>query len=111
MYVGDIHEPESLRRMGSGPAVWLTPFNRAELAHAIHQQVFRSRFSSDQARLAWNHFEQDCANGLAAVPGMREALSRARAPVVAYLISSDTSPERVIRLAAVLRAGSPRGDN
>jgi predicted nucleic acid-binding protein len=50
--------------MGSRPAVWLTPFNRAELAHAIHQQVFRSRFSSDEAKLAWNHFEQDCANGI-----------------------------------------------
>jgi hypothetical protein len=31
------------------------------------------------------------------------------APTVAYLIISDTSPEHVIRLAAVLRAGSPRG--
>jgi hypothetical protein len=29
------------------------------------------------------------------------------APVVAYLITSDTSPERVTRLAAVLRAGRP----
>jgi hypothetical protein len=33
----------------------------------------------------------------------------ASTPVVAYLISSDTSPEQVTRLAAVLRAGSPRG--
>ena len=31
------------------------------------------------------------------------------APAVAYLISSDTSAERLTRLAAVLRAGSPRG--
>jgi hypothetical protein len=29
--------------------------------------------------------------------------------VVTYLISSDTSPQRLTRLAAVLRAGSPRG--
>jgi hypothetical protein len=33
----------------------------------------------------------------------------APAPVVAYLISSNTSPDRMARLAAVLRAGSPRG--
>jgi Core-2/I-Branching enzyme len=33
----------------------------------------------------------------------------APAPVVAYLISSDTSPGQLTRLAAVLRAGSPRG--
>jgi hypothetical protein len=33
----------------------------------------------------------------------------APAPIVAYLISSDTSPDRLARLAAVLRAGSPRG--
>jgi predicted nucleic acid-binding protein len=64
IYVGDIHEPEALRRMGTRPVIWLTPFNRAELAHAIYQQVFRSRFSSVEAQLAWNHFEQDCANGI-----------------------------------------------
>jgi hypothetical protein len=33
----------------------------------------------------------------------------APAPVVAYLINSDASPERLTRLAAVLRAGSPGG--
>jgi hypothetical protein len=33
----------------------------------------------------------------------------APAPVVAYLINSDAPPERLTRLAAVLRAGSPRG--
>jgi hypothetical protein len=31
------------------------------------------------------------------------------APVVAYLINSETSPDRLIRLATVLRAGSPLG--
>jgi Core-2/I-Branching enzyme len=31
------------------------------------------------------------------------------APIVAYLINSETSPERLIRLATVIRAGSPRG--
>jgi Core-2/I-Branching enzyme len=33
----------------------------------------------------------------------------APAPAVAYLINSETSPQRLTRLAAILRAGSPRG--
>ena len=33
----------------------------------------------------------------------------APAPTVAYLINSETSPQRLTRLAAILRAGSPRG--
>jgi hypothetical protein len=33
----------------------------------------------------------------------------APAPVVAYLITSNTSPERLMRLVTVLRTGSPRG--
>ena len=64
VYLADIHEPEALRRLGTQPAVWLTPFNRAELAHSLYQQVFRSRFSATEAHLAWKNFEQDCANGI-----------------------------------------------
>ena len=44
--------------------VWLTPFNRAEFANALYQQVFRGRFSAPEARLAWNSFQQDCARGV-----------------------------------------------
>ncbi|MGA2674386.1 MAG: type II toxin-antitoxin system VapC family toxin [Terracidiphilus sp.] len=63
-YVDDAHSVEADRRMGSRPDVWLTPFHRAEFAHALYQQVFRSRFSEGEAQRAWNHFEQDCANGI-----------------------------------------------
>jgi predicted nucleic acid-binding protein len=64
IYVIDIHAPEARRRMGLRPMVWLTPFNRAELAHALYQQVFRARFSTAEARLAWNNFEKDCSTGV-----------------------------------------------
>jgi predicted nucleic acid-binding protein len=64
VYVADIHASEALRRMGSRPEVWLTPFNRAELAHALYQQVFRGRFSAAEAQQAWNNFQQDYWNGI-----------------------------------------------
>jgi predicted nucleic acid-binding protein len=41
IYLPDVHSPEALRRMGSHPRIWLTPFHEAELASAIAQQVFR----------------------------------------------------------------------
>jgi predicted nucleic acid-binding protein len=50
--------------MVSLPTVWITPLNRAELAHAVHYQVFRSRFSSAEAAAAWRAFEDDCIQGL-----------------------------------------------
>lgn len=62
IYVIDVHAAEARRRMLSRPELWLTPFNRAEFANALYQQVFRARFSALEAQLAWNNFEQDCAN-------------------------------------------------
>ena len=50
--------------MASGPPVWLTPFNRVELAHAFYLQVFRTRITAAEARLAWTDFEQDYARGI-----------------------------------------------
>ncbi len=64
IYVIDVHAAEARRRMSSRPDLWLTPFNRTELANALYQQVFRARISALEARLAWNNFEQDCANGI-----------------------------------------------
>ncbi len=52
--------------MGSAPTVWLTPFNRVELAHAFYLQVFRIRITAAQARRAWTDFEDDCARGILA---------------------------------------------
>jgi predicted nucleic acid-binding protein len=63
-YVNDVHSPEARRRMASRPTVWLTPFNRTELAHALYQQVFRKRISTAEAQLAWIDFQQDCTQGV-----------------------------------------------
>lgn len=64
LYVLDAHLSEAQRRLTSKPALWLTPFNRTELAHTLYQQVFRGRILAADARLAWDAFEQDCARGL-----------------------------------------------
>jgi predicted nucleic acid-binding protein len=63
-YVDDAHSREADRRMSAAPAVWLTPFNRIEFAHALYQQVFRGRFSAAEARQAWNNFQRDCRSGV-----------------------------------------------
>ena len=64
VYVHDVHAPEARRRMGLRPDVWLTPFNRAEFANTLYQQVFRGRFLAAEAQRAWNNFQQDCAKGI-----------------------------------------------
>jgi predicted nucleic acid-binding protein len=64
LYGIDVHSPEAHRRMGPGPFVWLTPFNRVELAHTFYLKVFRARVSAAEAQLAWIDFEQDCTQGV-----------------------------------------------
>jgi predicted nucleic acid-binding protein len=61
LYAQEIHSTEAHRRVAQKPQTWITPLNRAELAHAFHYQVFRSRISATEAKLAWSQFEQDCA--------------------------------------------------
>ncbi len=63
-YVDDAHSAEADRRMGAAPAVWITPLNRTELAHAIHQYVFRGKLSPSEVQLAWNSFQRDYRNGI-----------------------------------------------
>lgn len=60
LYTIDAHSPEARLRMSARPVVWLTPLNRAELAHALQRQVFRARISSGEAARAWRNFEEDC---------------------------------------------------
>jgi predicted nucleic acid-binding protein len=50
--------------MVARPAVWITPFNRAEFAHALYRQVFRTSMTASEAGLAWSDFDQDCARGV-----------------------------------------------
>jgi predicted nucleic acid-binding protein len=63
-YLQDVHSTESIRRMKPLPSVWITPLNRAELAHALHQYVFRGTLSAVEAQRAWNEFQQDCVQGV-----------------------------------------------
>jgi predicted nucleic acid-binding protein len=63
-YVDDAHSQEADRRMSTAPEVWITPLNRAELAHALHQYVFRGQLSLAEIQHYWNTFQQDCAQGV-----------------------------------------------
>ena len=50
--------------MAGNPSVWLTEFNRAELANAIFRQVFLKRLTSADAAQVWIDFKRDCADGV-----------------------------------------------
>ena len=50
--------------MAGSPSVWLTEFNRAELANAIFQQVFLKRLTPADAEQVWSDFKRDCADGV-----------------------------------------------
>ena len=62
-YIQDAHSVEAVRRIAMDPSVWITPLNRAELAHAVHQYVFRGKLSLAEAQRYWDEFQQDCAQG------------------------------------------------
>jgi len=63
-YLQDVHSPNADRRMKSSPSLWVTPLNRTEFAHALHQYVFRAAITLVQSRLVWQDFEDDCSNGV-----------------------------------------------
>ena len=46
------------------PSIFMTPFHRAEVAHAIFNQVFRGRMTTSQARDTFQDFEEDCSIGI-----------------------------------------------
>jgi predicted nucleic acid-binding protein len=70
--VYDAHTAETALRMANHPFVSITIFNRAEVANAIHRYVYRGAISAGDALAAWNHFEQDCANGIWTLVGLPE---------------------------------------
>lgn len=63
-YLQDTHSAETDRRMSLLPSICITSLNRTELAHAIHQYVFRGTITLAEAQLAWTDFAQDCVQGL-----------------------------------------------
>jgi predicted nucleic acid-binding protein len=62
-YTGDAHSIEADNRWALLPTILITPFVRAEVCAALHQQVFQKRVSLAQANSAWQDFEQDGDNG------------------------------------------------
>jgi len=62
-YTVDAHSIEADSRRALLPTILITPFVRAEVCAALHQQVFQRRVSLAQANRAWQDFEQDCSNG------------------------------------------------
>ena len=64
LYVIDANSPRAVQYMNQRPDVWLTPLNRTELAHAIHQRVFRKELNEFEARRIWTAFEDDCVAGV-----------------------------------------------
>ena len=63
-YVVDAHSSRADQCLATAPSVSLTPFNRAEFANAIYQQVFLQRLTLVKAQLAWKDFESDCRQGI-----------------------------------------------
>ena len=62
-YTADAHSTEADNRRALLPTILITPFVRAEVCTALHQQVFQRRVSLAQANGAWQDFEQDGGNG------------------------------------------------
>ena len=50
LYVTDPHSAEARRRMHGAPQMILTPFHRAEWAHALAQHQFRGSLTAEDAR-------------------------------------------------------------
>ncbi len=46
------------------PVVWLTFFNKTEVAHAIHLYAFRGVCSVAEAQRVWHLFQRDCRQDL-----------------------------------------------
>jgi predicted nucleic acid-binding protein len=63
-YVDDAHSIEADMRMSLSESVVVTPLNEAEVAHAIHQYVFRGRLPLAEAQRAWIMFRRDCSDGV-----------------------------------------------
>ena len=63
-YVTDSHSLEADHRRMEGLAIWVTPLNRCEFAHAVFENVFRRGINLAEGNQLWNLFETDCATGL-----------------------------------------------
>jgi predicted nucleic acid-binding protein len=63
-YVTDAHSAQADMRVALAYEILITPFNRAEFANAVHQQVFLHRFAHLEAQRICAEFQRDCLTGL-----------------------------------------------
>lgn len=73
-YIQDAHSAEAVRRMALLPSIWITPLHRSELAHALHQYVFRRTLSQAEAQRYWDSFRRDCLEGIWISIGLPEKI-------------------------------------
>jgi len=64
LHLTDRHSPEAWRRMSSHPVLGITPFHRAEFAHAIFAHVFWKKISDLEAQRTISALENDIAAGI-----------------------------------------------
>jgi predicted nucleic acid-binding protein len=64
LYLTDIHSPEARRRIQGAPSLILTPFHRAEWAHALAQHQFRGALAADKLQRITTQLLSDEAAGL-----------------------------------------------
>jgi hypothetical protein len=60
----DLHSQEAWHRMSLRPAIWLTPLNRAEIAHAFFLHVFWSKATLLEVENALSVFNRNSAAGV-----------------------------------------------
>lgn len=63
-YLQDAHHREAARRIKTQPSLWLTPFHRSEITHAVFLHVFYKKISLNEAMLVMDYFSQDCDAGI-----------------------------------------------
>ncbi|MDR3772674.1 MAG: type II toxin-antitoxin system VapC family toxin [Terracidiphilus sp.] len=63
-YIADCHSLKVDQRLSAKPSIWITPFNRSEIANAIYRQAFLNQLALPEAQVAWNDFEEDCQLGV-----------------------------------------------
>jgi predicted nucleic acid-binding protein len=64
LYITDAHSPEARRRVQGAPPLILTPFHRAEWAHALGQNQFRGDLTAADANRLNAQFIADEGAGL-----------------------------------------------
>ena len=63
LYLVDRHSPDAWRRNSRRSPIFMTPFHRAEFAHAVYQHVFQGKISDREAQATLRNFEMDSATG------------------------------------------------